>query len=356
MSVTLRIAALSCVLLIALVGVGGALGLFVTGSFRGATKAPPTRLYAGALLPTATGSATPTVTPTASRTPTPTATRTPSPSATPTATSTPTLTLTPTPTATATPSPAPTRTRRPTRTPRPQFSWSTDFEDGLADFDQLGSGAERIGSNISWYRIVPDPTHSGRGLVYEARVRRALSSNPASPLRHRPYPTSFLRYKVGSYAVEFDVWVSSRIEPPLGSVPNATLSLASLFTATPPGGKEDFYLQYLVYIEREPGGEHYVQLYPVDVRNRRQKRLPLSPGAPQFTFDEWHTIRIEVEQSGAMRMYQDRQLVSEGRMPANTLDRIGTIGGHWGLYAGSAMSRVYLLNDNIRLDVYPYKN
>lgn len=57
----------------------------------------------------------------------------------------------------------------------------------------------------------------------------------------------------------------------------------------------------------------------------------LEPDAPEFVPEQWHTIRVFIEQNGDVRLYQDGILVSRVKLTPDS--RAGTVGGHTGIYA-----------------------
>jgi hypothetical protein len=58
---------------------------------------------------------------------------------------------------------------------------------------------------------------------------------------------------------------------------------------------------------------------------------PVESGAPEFTSDNWHTVRISIDQDRGVSLYQDGALVARGKLTDDS--RSGVVGGHPGLYA-----------------------
>jgi hypothetical protein len=320
-----------------------------------ATPAPqtiaPTSLATDTLLPTVE----PTDTPPATDTPTSAPTSTPT--SAPVPTSTPTSAPTWTPTSTPTRRPTPTLTTVPTttQTPPPDFTWQTDFEDGLAGFTGGLGDTSRQGqpgnTAQSYYEIVPDPTNSNHGHVYRAVVASFSTFENGT---HRPYPDVYFPFKPGPFAIQLDVWVG-QVAPTIRvdwSDKATFLNLISVKST----GDPDYCTLLMVNVEPRKAGNKVYYLMPVayDYCQDTHEALPFEPRAPQFTFNEWHTIRVNVGQDGSVSLFQDRVLVSKGNLSSSAKKKLGLAGGHWGLY-GNNIERATLLNDNIRLDVYPVK-
>jgi hypothetical protein len=58
---------------------------------------------------------------------------------------------------------------------------------------------------------------------------------------------------------------------------------------------------------------------------------PVESGAPEFTSDNWHAVRISIDQDRGVSLYQDGALVARGKLTDDS--RSGVVGGHPGLYA-----------------------
>lgn len=283
-----------------------------------------------------------TVTPLPTNTPTATATYTP------TSTSTPTVTPTPTSTSTRTPTPLP------TPTPKPVFHWEATFERGYADFGYDGSG--RFGQ-FSYGEIVPDPTGSGRGMVFRGIVNGPPPPTPiGGPVpggpdgSHRAYPTKYFQFIPGPCAQEFDVYVYSDIQPAIASGPSTWINLGDLWGGSEPGSN----------ISNHPTIPAHVGLTSsrgISFLKASTQGLagdPIQDSSPSmvlFPFNTWVRIRVELNADRMVRVYQDGLLVSKVQLHKDSL--VGTIGGHWGLYAGGNFRKLTILNDNITIDVYP---
>lgn len=120
----------------------------------------------------------------------------------------------------------------------------------MGSFNASGTKNYWDGPN-SYYKIIDDPTNSGRGKVYFAEVKGPPPDKPQNRGSHRPYPDVYFPFKPGSYSVQFDVWVSSDISPKLRQSEASWLSFVSIFNAAPPWNR-DYSLQFLVNLERGP--------------------------------------------------------------------------------------------------------
>jgi len=264
--------------------------------------------------------------------------------------------FTPTPTPTATVTPQPTETRTPTATATtatltsefskpPKFEWSVSFDNGVNEFTY--DGKDRLGPT-STYDIIDDPTGSGKGKVYRGVVTGPPPVLPGTDngKRHRPYPTIFFPYQEGPYATEGFIWVSKPVPRLIISPPKETdpwfSPIGGIFDR---GGPTDRHWVLTTHLGFQDGQYRLVLLANDDP----SWRGTLSPIA--FPFETWVKLRIEVGSDRVARLYQDGSLVSTKRLPPSSL--LGTIGGHWGLYAGRDVENLVVLNDNIKFQVYP---
>ena len=119
-----------------------------------------------------------------------------------------------------------------------------------------------------------------------------------------------------------------------------------------PGKPDDWSLEFTVNILVK-GKKLYLALYTHSIFTDQERvRQSLLPNAPEFELGKWHRIRAEVDGTGFVRVFQDGMLVTQGQSKS-AASRLGTAGGHWGLYASAGLERCTMLNDNITLDVYP---
>jgi len=282
------------------------------------------------------------------------------PTNTPTATTTPTPTSTLTPTQTNTPTRTP--TPLPTATPQPILHWETNFENGYRDFYTLPNGVGSDGSHrfgqFSYAEIVPDPTGSGRGKVYRGIAKGLPPPTPITPIpgttldgKHRPYPGIFFPFRGGAHSNQFDIWVGSNLEP-RNLRGDTWLSIGSSFYSAQPFDPS-FSLEWTISIWQDSSGKYYLRLYTYNLNNPQDSfRISILPGAHEFTLDQWHTVRVDVAQNGTITMLLDGVLHSSGNLSTDVAKKIGTVGGHWGLYANGVRTAT-VLNDNITIDVYP---
>lgn len=293
---------------------------------------------------------TPTPTPTLTETPTLTLTIMPLPTNTSTATVTPvpTRTATPTNTSTATVTPIPTRTATPTitptptQTPIPNFVWRLDFESGFGD---AGTYNMKQGGIVD---IIADPTSSEKGYVQRSTIGdggNAAKEEQQGAWVYRLYPDNYFSFKPGSCEAEVDIWASKELVETTTQGGNHSVVL-DLFDRTPQdGGEWHSALQAAVNRRSVSLGKVYLRLYhypPGEI-------APIQSTAPEFTAERWHNIRLVMGQNREATLYQDGLLVATGTMPTD--DRLGTVGGHVGLYAynwytSSPPLKGMLLHDN----------
>ncbi len=267
---------------------------------------------------------TPTFTPTSTSTPTNTATPTNTSTLTPTQTSTPTLT------------PTPTITPTPTQTQIPKFTWKLDFENGF------NVGVWRQGGTTE---IIPDPTSSGKGFVQRSVIGDGAVEERPGAWVYRLYPNNYFSFKPGACESKADIWASKELVETATQAANNIIIL-DMFDKTPQDGG-DWHTALQVAINRNSisRGKVYLRLY----HSPPGEIAPTESNAPEFATEQWHNIRILVEQNRDAKLYQDEFLVAKGTLP--TEDRLGTVGGHLGLYAynwyrSSPPLKGMLLHDN----------
>jgi hypothetical protein len=225
----------------------------------------------------------------------------------------------------------------------PSFVWTTGFDGGLAGFT---SGFDRAEASGSHYELVADPTGGSHGVVYFAQVSGVPTSEDAM---HRPYLDLFVGFQPGTFATEFQLYVSKGLQPAiLGSYQqDPWLSLLSTFDQAPSAGDADYHPSVLVNLVGKPGN-YYLQTYSIAERGTYFPRIV---NTPTFPLDQWVAVRVEVDvKARIVRTYQNGILVSEGPYIA---PKPGLAGAHWGLYANSKVKEATLLNDNIAVFVYP---
>lgn len=239
------------------------------------------------------------------------------------------------------------------------FRWQTNFENGDADFTR---GTQHyFDGPTSFYRIISDPTNSGRGKVYHATVigPPPIKNNG----RHRPYGSVwFPPLKAGAHRNEFDLWVGSDLQPALESDARGKpwLSIASLFDDRPVKENPNSTWQVSVFLTIKPypgrPGQYYIRtasgnrVSPSGQILSYGKEGEFVPSAPAFPLDQWIRVRIEVTARREILTFQDGVLASKALLHPDA--RLGTVGGHWGLYASEELARAVLMNDNIVLEVF----
>lgn len=162
---------------------------------------------------------------------------------------------------------------------------------------------------------------------------------------HRPYPAHYFPFVAGTFVTELDVYLGSDFAPQAGEI----VSLISLFDeGEGRSAGETYRVSFTVDLVRQGSGYFVLPHFP---ENGVRERGLMLPSAVAFPTDRWVRVRAELGMDRTVVVSQDGIRVSQGTADAST--RIGTTGGHWGLYTGDNMSRITLLNDNIVLDVTP---
>jgi hypothetical protein len=230
-----------------------------------------------------------------------------------------TQTLTPSATAppisTTTPTPAVTSTA--TITPVPRFSWKLDYEHGFGN-----AGTNHLGEHGT-VEIIADPTISGRGFVQRSIVD---SSEPAHLIVARLYPDKYFSFHPAPCEAKADVWVDKDLIESAAKGDNSLIVLDVMSNVTGGGGGVDSALQAMLAQSSHSGGKVFLRLFHDPHLIGR-----IEPGAPEFSADQWHDVRIFVDQNGQAKLFQDGILVAAGKMPSDR--QLGTVGGHPGLYA-----------------------
>jgi hypothetical protein len=161
----------------------------------------------------------------------------------------------------------------------------------------------------------------------------------------------------GPYAVEGEIWISNPspslvISPPSDLDP--WFSPLSIFDTSEEGAKEGEYdippwhFAITTHLGIDPRLNDGI--YRLAVMSNEDDWLGSISPIP-FPLEQWVKIRLELGNDRVARLYQDGVLVSEKKLSPNT--RLGTVGGHWGLYTGRAVEDFIVLNDNIVIVVYP---
>jgi hypothetical protein len=128
--------------------------------------------------------------------------------------------------------------------------------------------------------------------------------------------------------VKEDVWISKELVESATTTNNHLVVGPDIFDKIPQdGGGWHSALQAVLNRRSISLGKVYLRLYhypPGEI-------APIESGAPEFMPEQWHTVRIYFDQNRNVRLYQDGLLVATGTMPVD--NRLGTVGGHPGLYA-----------------------
>ena len=203
------------------------------------------------------------------------------------------------------------------------FVWKSDFENG---FDEWGSVHRQGGTTA----VVPDPTPRGRGLVQRSTIGGGTPPVEEQPGAwvYRLYPDRYFSYKPAPCEVQEDVWVSKELIETATEGENLVVVGPDIFDKTPEdGGAWHSALQAALVKESVADGRVYLRL----VHRPPGLLAPVESGAPEFTSDNWHTVRISIDQDRGVSLYQDGALVARGKPSDDS--RSGVVGGHPGLYA-----------------------
>ncbi len=260
---------------------------------------------------------------------------------------------TPTPPPTATevrPTRAPTATPTMTEIPRvAKFEWGTDFENGLSGFTY--DAVRRVDAN-SYFDIIDDPTGSGRGKVYRGIVNGSPPNLPQNNngTHHRPYPDIYFPYKEGPYSAEVDVYIFKDIQYSRLS-DGHIVSVLSAFNGSPIDYK-NYSVQVQVNLRVVGGRRMLTLMVPGDTETAPQVAIPYEPDAPEFSYDKWQAVKVDVDKNGKVKLFQDGKVISIGELPEWSKARIGISGGHAGLYGRNNLRKAILLNDRFKYTSY----
>lgn len=128
--------------------------------------------------------------------------------------------------------------------------------------------------------------------------------------------------------MKVDVWVSKQLIESAIQRGNLVYTGPDFFDKTPQdGGEWRVAVTTRISSASVIRGRIYMRLY----FGQPQIIGALEPDAPEFAPEQWHTLRLRVEQNGDVSLYQDEILISKGKLSPEM--RVGTVGGHPGLYA-----------------------
>ncbi|MFZ7126870.1 MAG: hypothetical protein ACOWWM_12020 [Desulfobacterales bacterium] len=212
----------------------------------------------------------------------------------------------------------------------PNFIWTADYENGYVPYGDPWGELMVQGGTLE---IIDDPTDSGRGSVQ----RSVIQHDPYPPLEERPeilvyrlYPGVFFPFKPAPCLFSQDVWVSSELVETATHNGNHLVVGPDVFDLTPAdGGESRSAVQVVLNKDSLVGGKHYLRIYNREAGGTLGKVLK---GAPEISPEKWHRINLFVGDQGDIVLYQDDEPVSFAKYPST--HRLGTVGGHPGLYAG----------------------
>ncbi|UCD33763.1 MAG: hypothetical protein JSV38_07880 [Desulfobacterales bacterium] len=213
--------------------------------------------------------------------------------------------------------------------PKPMFEWYADHEYGnFREYSWRHKNTEC--GNL---KILPDPTQSGRGYVYQGQVTCSASNSQ----NHRLYPTLNLeRCLKGPFKSTFWLWADIPLKDSQGWVSFATYT-----------NVKNWKDLFGVNLDTKNGSAYLVIFHvPKFGKGEFIKESPVN-----FPMKKWVRVDVSVEADGQIKVYQDKHLV------ASALKDWGPDGpaiceAHWGLYAEGRTERALLLNDDISIISY----
>lgn len=212
----------------------------------------------------------------------------------------------------------------------PSFVWAADYENGYHPFGKPWGELVIQGGSLE---IIQDPTASGKGFVQ----RSTISADRHPPIEERPsilvyrlYPGIFFPFKPAPYQFSQDVWVSRELIETATHNGNQLVVGPDIFDMTPAdGGKSRSAIQVVLNKDSLIRGKTFLRLYN---KSSGGKMGSIVKNAPEFLPERWHRIKIFVGKQREIILLQDGVPVSKAKYPSG--NRLGTVGGHPGLYAG----------------------
>lgn len=178
--------------------------------------------------------------------------------------------------------------------------------------------------------MIQDPTSSGKGLVQLSRIGDESDPVEEKPgaLVYRLYPPIEFSFQPAPCAARLDVWVSKELVASATKGENSLVLGPDVFDKCPDDGGE-WHSAFQVVLNRNSvfGRKVYLRL----VHWPPGELGPVESFAPEFTAEKWHSILVVLEANRELKLYQDGQLVGRGLLTSDS--RVGTVGGHPGLYA-----------------------
>jgi hypothetical protein len=109
----------------------------------------------------------------------------------------------------------------------------------------------------------------------------------------------------------------------------SVLSAFNLFSPDEGG----YSLQFILNVEPDrESGVYRLQLFAYDWMSITAIAIPYAPGAPDFAFDRWTNIRVDVKADGQIQLHQDDIIVAQGKLPSNAQKHVQLRGFHALLY------------------------
>jgi hypothetical protein len=290
-----------------------------------------------------------------------TVTHTPSPSPSASSTPSPTATLSPTGTATPTITSTPTFTPTPTRTPTPipRVIFQDDFERGLL-WGVSGSAHywNYLHYSGSVVEVIDDPTALNKGKVMKASIA-GESRFDQETYKRRGYPDwyngswPYARNLSAPCEMSVDLWMSREIYRTINAVSPAWFSPLSIFA--------NHYRTGEVYWVATLGIDRFGNLNMGAGTGLSDDRREYRELQGRLIAETWGRLTLRVERNGKILPFLDGELLIDPenaiRIPSQA--KIGTIGGHAGLYTGTGNrlsdlkydfpEGAYILNDNFEI-------
>ncbi len=168
------------------------------------------------------------------------------------------------------------------------------------------------------------------------------------------HPGIWFPYRAGPYSASVDVYIYDDIDPLPPTTLGANqpwLDLMDSFDKDVKQGDGEYHLAFATHVMRDSRGNLFVTIRVFD-KNGASTGPPLVTyrNAPYFSFNTWHSIRVDVLQNRRVILFQDNVPVCETLLPETP--RLGTVGGHAGLYSGPRTNYT-LLNDRFSFVIYP---
>jgi len=215
---------------------------------------------------------------------------------------------------------------------------------------------------------IQDPTGSDRGIIMRVtippRIEDGFEVADSGPIEEqwpsilvsRVYAACHFPFREAPCDTSVDVWASREfVETAVGTYSGAVLLDVYSKTSgspgwySPYGPKVNSAVQAKLWVFSVIDGKTYLSLS--SGQPTEPGGPPLVEGAPEFTPETWHTIRILIDKNRRVYLYQDGQLVR-----SCTLDRHrspGTTGGHPGIYIhDSVMRGPYAIGGVVLIDNY----